>query len=202
MEQRIYHGKIISQNLAENLISQFNRGNYQVQQIGSGDKIAVQIATSNFSRSGGQTALSIYLQNVEDGVSVSMGQQGWLGVAASLGYTAFSAIRSPFKLLERLDDIAQDIESLQLVEMVWNVIDQTAKSMGAGFELSERLRRSVCTYCMTANVVGSASCVACGAPMGENQPITCKTCGFIVGADEITCPNCGSSLTPINTIKN
>ena len=198
MDQRIYHGNINPQDMAENLISYFHRGNFQVQQIGSGDKIAVQIATTQNLRSGGQTALSIYFQKVEDGVSVSIGKQTWMGIAASLGYTAFTAIRNPFKLLERLDDIAQDIESLQLSELVWNTINQTAKTLGAGFELSERLRRSVCEYCLTANMVGSPSCIACGAPMGGNQPVTCDVCGFVLTPGETICPNCGAEIVKTN----
>ncbi len=198
MDQRIYHGMINPEDLAENLISYFNRGNFRVQQIGSGEKIAIQIATSQNPPSGGQTALSVYIQKVEDGVSVSVGKQTWLGIAASLGYTAISAIRNPFKLLERLDDLAQDIESLQLSELVWNTINQTAKSLGAGFELSERLRRSVCQYCLTANLVGAPSCVACGAPMGEIQPKMCDTCGFVLTSDETICPNCGTEIIKTN----
>ena len=44
MEQRIFHGKITPSDLAQSLLAHFNRGNLRVQQIGSGDKIAVQIA--------------------------------------------------------------------------------------------------------------------------------------------------------------
>ncbi len=47
---------------------------------------------------------------------VELGQQAWLGVAASLGQTAFSVFRNPFSLIGRLDDLAQDIESMQLSE--------------------------------------------------------------------------------------
>jgi DNA-directed RNA polymerase subunit RPC12/RpoP len=72
-------------------------------------------------------------------------------------------------LLGRLDDIAQDIESLQLSEDIWKAIDNFANLKGATFELSERLRRIVCEYCNTANPVGEPSCIACGAPLGERS---------------------------------
>lgn len=194
MEQKIFHGQISPSDFSRDLISHFNRGNIKVQQVGSDDQIAVQIATNDRSTSGGKTALSINLQKVDDGVMVRIGQQAWLGVAASLGVTAFSALRNPFSLLNRLDDLAQDIESLQITEEAWRVMEATSRAMGTGTELSKRLKRMVCGFCNTANPVGESSCIACGAPLGDEQPDTCKNCGFIIQKKEKFCPNCGQAL--------
>jgi hypothetical protein len=191
MDQRIYHGKINPQDLAQSLMSNFQRGNYRVQQVGSGDKLAVQIATTQAAASGGQTALSILIQKVEDGVSVQIGRQAWAGIAASIGKSAIAALINPWNLLNRIDDLAQDFESIQLSQEAWKVIEATARALGTGYDLSDRLRRSVCPYCGVANPVGEASCVGCGAPLGEAQPITCRFCGFVVKANERVCPNCG-----------
>ena len=189
--QKIYHGSIKPSDFARDLISHFHKGNLRVQQVGSGSKITVQISTHRHARSGGQTALSVRLQSVEDGVSVSIGKQAWIGVAASLGFTALSAMRNPLHLLSRIDDIAQDIESLQLTNEVWEVIEGTAISLSAGHQLSERLKRSVCEFCETANAVGESRCIGCGAPMGGAQPITCRHCGYVTTREEKNCPNCG-----------
>jgi hypothetical protein len=194
MEQRLFHGKITPADLAQSLIAHFNRGNLRVQQIGSGEKIAVQIATAQAAVSGGQTALSINFQIVDDGVAVQIGKQNWLGVAASLGVSAISAFINPWSLLNRLDDIAQDVESLKLTEEVWQTLEATAMAIGSGYTLSDRLRRTACTYCNTANPVGEASCVACGAPLGENQPITCRNCGYVYREKIKVCLNCGKPL--------
>lgn len=194
MDQRIYHGELSTLDVARSLIAHFNRGGLQVQQIGTGDQIAVQIATPPHPASGGQTAISVNVRKVEDGLSIQVGQQAWLGVAASLGMSALSALRNPFNLLGRLDDIAQDIQSLQLTDEIWRVCDAAARAAGAGTRLSERLRRVVCSYCDTANPVGEASCIACGAPLGDDQPGTCLRCGFVITRAERTCPNCGSPL--------
>ncbi len=194
MNQRIYHGNIDPIDLANALIGYYNRGNFRVQRIGDANKLVVQIATQNRPMSGGQTALSVIFQRIEDGVSAQIGEQAWLGVAASLGVSAIAVLRNPLNLLNRLDDIAQDIESLQLSEEVWKVLDQTARSLGATQELSERLRRMTCEYCGTANAVGEPHCTACGAPLGTVQPITCRRCGYVVYQNEITCPNCGNRL--------
>ena len=194
MERRIFHGTISSNDVARALVAHFNRANLAAQQLGSGKQIIVQIASRQRPSSGGQTALTVHIREVEDGIAVQLGKQTWLGVAASLGVTALSAFRNPFSLLGRLDDLAQDIENLQLTDEVWDVIENVARMRGATFELSERLRRIKCEYCNTANPIGEPSCIACGAPLGDSQPRTCKNCGFVVKTTESSCPNCGNPL--------
>ena len=194
MDQRVYHGKLSPNDFALSLIAHFNRGNMRVHQLGGGDQMVIQIATTRQPTSGGQTALGITLQSHEDGVVVQVGKQAWLGVAASLGYTAISALRNPFSLLQRIDDLAQDIEYIQLTDEVWKVIEQTARSLGSTYELSEKLRRLVCDYCNTPNKVGEPSCIACGAPLGHLQPLTCTQCGYVITNKDKVCPNCKSSI--------
>ena len=194
MEQRIFHGTLTPNDLAQALLARFNRGNLRAQQLGNDQQVVVQIATRLGASAGGQTATTITIQSVEDGVSVGIGKQAWLGVAASLGATALAAIRNPFNLLGRLDDLAQDIENLQINQQVWETISDVARAAGATYELSERLRRVVCEYCTTANPVGEPNCLACGAPLGLAQPDTCPRCGYVVKSSEGICPNCRSPL--------
>ncbi len=101
MDQKTYHGKITPQDFSRGLFAHFHRGNLKVQQIGEGEKIIVQIATRNNPASGGQTAIGVSLQTVEDGVMVQIGKQTWGGVAASLGFSALTAFRNPLSLLSR-----------------------------------------------------------------------------------------------------
>lgn len=194
MNQRIFHGNISPSDLARALLAEFNRGNLQAQQLGRGEEIIVQIATRERRRAGGNTALSVTLKKHQDGVVVMVGEQSWLGVAASLGQTAFGALHNPFHLLGRLDSLAQDIESIQLSDRVWEVIEQYARTTGATQELSRRYRRMTCEYCGVANQVGESRCIACGAPLGKVQPRTCLNCGFVVKSDEKICPNCRAPL--------
>ncbi len=194
MERKIFHGNLQPADLARALIAEFNQGNLRALSFGEGDKIIVQVGTRSDSKSGGQTAMTVTLQSVEDGTMAELGQQAWLGLVASLGATALTAIRNPFNLLGRLDDIAQDVQSLQLSERIWAVISKAASAAGASAELSENLKRVTCEYCHVANAVGAASCSACGAPLGKIQPTTCRSCGFVVKANEKICPNCGKPL--------
>ena len=194
MEQRIYHGNLSPSDFSEPLLAHFNRGNLRAQQLGDADRLIVQIGTRPGAMAGGDTTVSVILQKVEDGVAVQIGQQAWMGIAASLGTTALAAMRNPFNLLGRLDDLAQDIQNLQINEQVWQAIDEVARAAGASQELSNRLRRTVCPYCSTANPVGEPSCIACGAPLGEVQPRTCPNCGFVVKNNETICPNCKHAI--------
>ena len=196
MEQRVYHGQITPEDLAGALIAEFSHGNLQAQVIGDPERLVVQIATRQVRASGGQTAMSVHLEKVEDGVLAKMGQQEWLGVAASLGVSALFGLRNPFNLLGRLDDIAQDIASLQIQERVWQVLHRAAQAAGAGHDISERLRRTECAYCGVAVPVGEQSCPACGAPLGGVQPRACPRCGHVVDREARTCPNCQAPLNP------
>lgn len=194
MEHKIFHGNISTTDLANALLGHYNRGNYRVQQIGDDENLIIQVATLRNSSSGGQTSIGVSVQKFEDGIMVQIGNQSWMGIAASLGKTAFLAIRNPLSLLNRIDDVAQDIESLSLRDEIWAVIDKTAAAFGVGHELSERLRRYICEYCNTPNPLGEPSCIACGAPLGGVQPMTCKNCGYIVTTNESICPNCKKRL--------
>ena len=194
MERKIFHGKIKPVDVAQSLLGEFNHGNLRAQTLGQSDKMIVQIGTPPGAASGGQTAITVTIQKVEDGIMVELGEQAWLGVAASLGASAFAALRNPFSLLGRLDDIAQDIENLQISDRIWQVIAKSAKAAGVSTELSERLKRLTCEYCGSANPVGEATCMACGAPLGKLQPTTCKNCGYVVQSGDQVCPNCHQKL--------
>jgi hypothetical protein len=194
MDPRIFHGKLKPMDVARSLSAKFNRGNLRTQHMGDERRMVVQIATRERAASGGQTALTVSIERVEDGVAIQLGEQSWMGVAASLGQTAFATLLNPWNLLGRLDDLAQDIENLKLSDQVWAAVEEVARASGASFELSERLKRAVCEYCRTANPVGEPSCVACGAPLGNVQPDTCQKCGFVISRNEKFCPNCGQPL--------
>jgi hypothetical protein len=194
MQRQFFHGKITPSDVAQALTAEFDGGNLRAQTLGSGDKVLVQIGTRPGAASGGGTALAVTIQKVTDGVMIELGRQAWLGVAASLGVTALTALRNPFALLHRLDDLAQDVESLQMGDRIWQVIGRAVLASGASRDLSERLSRLVCDYCGAANPLGEPGCVACGAPLGNAHPRACPACGFVVLRGERACPNCGETV--------
>ena len=194
MSERTYHGNIAPSDMAAALISAFNQGNMRCQQVGQGDKIMVQIATREWAQSGGKTAMSVTLQKVTDGVTVSVGQGEWLGVAASLGQTALSTLLNPWNILNRLDDIAQDITSLTLETKVWEALEHFSRTAQTTKTISARLQSVTCPYCETANKVGAANCENCGGPLGDAQPVSCPKCGNVMPPKSKFCANCGTAL--------
>ena len=190
MKRRFFHGKITPVDVAQILLAEFNRTNTKAETFGTSDKMFVQIGSRPGAQSGGQTALTVTIEDAPDGVMIEMGQQAWMGTAASLGWSALTALKNPLSLIGRIDDIAQDIENLQLPETIWKTVERAAQTAGASHELSERLKRVTCSYCHAANPVGEATCIACGAPLGKAQPKTCRHCGFAILHSEATCPNC------------
>jgi len=194
MDQRTFHGQITPQDFANALLAKFNRGGMRAQQRGRPNNLVVQIGTAQRRRSGGSTAMTVHLSAVEDGVHVNLGEQQWLGLAASLGQTALMTLLRPTSIFGRLDDVAQDISSLTLADRIMDTLKDTAATYGASYEISQRLRRLTCPYCGTANLVGDPSCVACGGPLGYEQPIACDNCGFISESGTALCPNCGEAL--------
>jgi hypothetical protein len=194
MERKIFHGKIKPVDIVQALLGEFNQGNLRAQTLGQNDKMVIQIGTQPGAQSGGQTAVTVTIQKLEDGIMVELGQQTWLGVAASLGMSALTALRNPFNLLGRLDDIAQDIENLQISERIWQVIAQSTRAAGVSTEISDRLKRLTCDYCGAANPVGEPACVACGAPLGKMQPNTCRNCGYVIRPGDKKCKNCNQPL--------
>jgi hypothetical protein len=195
MEQFTFHGPLDIEDVARALAGEFGKGNLRVQVHGDDEFQVVQIASISRPASGGRTALTVHLSRIEDGIHVKMGQQEWMGVAASLGKTALGLLRNPAFLLGRLDDLAEDISSLQLNDRVRETIERVAESVGASFQISETLRRLTCIYCLTANPVGEPHCIACGAPMGPSQPISCLHCGFVTHVGAKNCPQCGKDLS-------
>ena len=94
MDRRIFHGNISDRDLGQALVAHFNRGNLRAQQFSRKGKVIVQIATRVRPLSGGTTALTIYLERIKDGVAVQVGEQAWLGIAASIGTTILSVWRN------------------------------------------------------------------------------------------------------------
>ncbi len=191
MNLRVYHGNVTPGVFARALFARYNAGNYQVQAYGDDTNLNLQIYTRPGRQAGGETGLTVNLSQVEDGVSVQVGKQRMLGLAANFGRTALDAFRNPWSLLGNLDDIAQDVESAQLEDSVWNVIDRIARQNNAGESLSERLNSLKCPYCLTGNKIGEGNCMACGAPLGDIQPSACRRCGYVLYYKEKICPNCG-----------
>jgi ribosomal protein L40E len=194
MTQKVYHGSITPDDLAVAMQGEFSRGDLRVSRSGDATKIVINISTPQSRAAGGNTSLAVIIQQHEDGILVNMGDQEWLGIAADFGKTALDVLQNPWSIIGRLDDIAANVDSLQLPEKVWQSIERFAASKAASTQISERLRTTICLYCNAANPVGTATCIQCGAPLGDVQPGTCSKCGMVNVKEARFCANCGTSL--------
>ncbi|MBN1954030.1 MAG: zinc ribbon domain-containing protein [Anaerolineae bacterium] len=196
MEQRTYRGNIDSQELADALVTQFNGGDLKAQRVGQKDHVLVQIASRDWALGGPQTALTVGIARVEGGVDVSLGQERWLGAVADLAQTGLMALVNPISLIGRIDDIARSISGLTLPQKVWEAVEHYCNSVGASLGLATEQTMVTCPYCGVANPIGAPKCSACGAPLGDAQPVSCPRCGLLVSRDASYCGRCGASLGP------
>lgn len=195
MEQRTYRGEIEPEALADALVAQFNRGDLMAQKIGHGDHVLVQIASRDWEWGGPQTALTVGIARAEGGIQVSLGQQRWLGAVADLAQTGLMALINPISLITRIDDIARSISGLTLPQQVWEAVEHYCESVGASLGLRAEETVVVCPYCGVGNPIGAPKCSACGAPLGDAQPVACPNCGLLMEAGARFCSRCGTRLT-------
>ena len=190
MQQKTYHGKISPQDLANALVGRFTGDDMAAVVSGQGASLIVNISSSGWE--GGRTALAVGLSTVADGVMVTVGDQNILGVAADLVQTGLSALHNPLTLIGEIDDVARNVERLNLPQLVWETVDHYCQSVGAG--LTPEPTTVTCPYCGVLSPIGTGQCPACGAPLGRFQPITCPQCGKLLPADLKYCTRCGASL--------
>ena len=67
MERKIFHGNIKPVDIAQALLGEFNRGNLRAQTLGQSDKMVVQVGSRPGAASGGNTAITVTIQKMEDG---------------------------------------------------------------------------------------------------------------------------------------
>lgn len=190
MEQRTYHGKVTPRDIADVLVSRFTSDDLSAITTGDDEKIIVNISSAGYR--GGRTALAVGLGPVSDGVMVTVGDHNLLGVAADLVQTGLGALRNPLVLIGEIDDVARNVEKLNLPAQVWEAVDHYCQSVGAG--LTPDPTTVTCPYCGVLSPIGAGSCASCGAPLGRSQPITCPECGKLLPADLQYCTRCGAPL--------
>ena len=193
MEQRTYHGTLDPEQVADALIARFNQGGTAAQRLGRGDSVIVQIGTLDRYRRT-ENGLAVTITQTVDGVNVSVGQPAWLDAAADLAQAGLGALLNPVSLLGKLDEVARDVSSFNLPQQVWATVEQHCRSVGAGLGGSPQTMMIACAYCGVANQPGAPSCMGCGAPLGEVQPVYCPKCGQVAPHGTKFCARCGTKL--------
>ena len=116
------------------------------------------------------------------------------GIAADLARTGIRTLINPWYLLNELDNVARNVDWLTLRDSVWEAIDGYCQAVGGSLGVPAEARHVACPYCGTTNPIGAPKCSACGAPLGQYQPITCPKCGYLLVWNKRFCTRCGASI--------
>jgi ribosomal protein L40E len=194
MQQRVYHGGITPEGLAQALVDEWDQGETIAQAFGEADRMIVQIG----QRTGGwfgdepRQALTLDLTRIADGVEVTMGQQQWyksggqIFVGGLVGFFPFF-FTFPLGRLFGDDEIDQHLPG-----RIWQSVERYAGSPGAATGKTQRLPTVTCPECGVANPVNAERCSACGASL-QPSPV-CPRCGHTNPAGASFCNRCGAKL--------
>lgn len=146
VKQRVYHGDVQPEALADYLIQQYDpQQNIHAQKLGSGDSFIVQIGHGDDPEREKGHALSVAITRSPGeapGVAVTIGQQQWLtpgmaGYAAMMGLIALMV--TPWVLFALIWPASHVIETAFMPSGVWNSIDTFMASKGAVLDREDEL---------------------------------------------------------------
>jgi hypothetical protein len=137
VEQRVYHGDVTPEGLADHLVQRFDpQHDLQAQRLGQGDSLAVQIGRGDVPeelRNAVTVGITRALDS-EQGIAVTMGQQQWITPkiathAAMIGLVGL--LITPWALFGLLWPVSQLIGSQALPGDIWNAVETYVFSQGA-----------------------------------------------------------------------
>ena len=208
MEQRIYHGNISPDALADYLVGMFNQGygGAVAQKVGQGNQVLVQIGLLSHSGRRIRNGIGVSIARTPDGVSVATGQANWFD-DPDLGGSLIGAMWWPPLLLFPL---ARGINSYALYQDIWQAVDTYCAQAGAMQGSVTTAHAVYCHNCGVVNDEGDQVCRMCGAPLYAQQQVqqtphyqpppppgqvVCPRCGQTVSAGNF-CNNCAAPLRP------
>lgn len=203
MEQRVYHGNINPDALADYLVGMFNQGygGTVAQKVGQGNQVLVQIGLLSHSGRRIRNSIGVSIYRTPDGVSVATGQANWFD-DPDLGGSLIGALYWPPLLLFPL---ARGINSYALYQDIWQAVDSYCAQAGAMQGNVTTAHAVYCHNCGVVNNEGDQVCRMCGASLYAPQPphyqpplqgdVVCSRCGQTVSAGNF-CNNCAAPLRP------
>jgi hypothetical protein len=145
VEQRVYHGAITPNELAEFLIQKYDpQPDLQAQLIGQGDALAVQVGRGDVPEKL-RHAVTVGItrsDESEQGVVVTLGQQQWITpqmatYAAMIGLV--SLLVTPWALFALLWPVSEMVGNTSIPADIWNNVETFALSRGATLVRTEQL---------------------------------------------------------------
>lgn len=197
MEQRIYHGPIEPRRLAQALLDEWDQGETIAQAVTVEGGVVVQIGQRESGWFGEEPrqALTLGIEQLDDGVRVSLGQQQWyqeggqVFVGGLIGFFPFF-FAWPLGGLLRGPGAPPDED---LPARIWRSVEGFAAREGAATGPTRRLSTVPCPNCGVANPEGAGRCSACGAVLDQ---AACPACGGANPPGARFCIHCGTQLRP------
>jgi hypothetical protein len=213
MEQRIYHGSIDPNALAQHLLDTWEQGDTMAQALEGDEGIIVQVGsrTGGFFNDEPHTALTLALEPVADGLRVTLGEQQWyreqggqIMIGGLIGFL-------PFFFTWPLGGGRDEPVDPQLIRQVWESVERYTSQYGAAPANTRQLPRSPyaatgettrlqglsCPSCATENAPGTQRCRECGTFL---QARDCSQCGVSNPAIANFCMRCGSNLNSARAV--
>jgi predicted RNA-binding Zn-ribbon protein involved in translation (DUF1610 family) len=228
MEQRTYQGTIDLDGLAQYLLDTWDQGDTVAQALEGDEGLIVQVG----QRSGGffsdepQTALTLALEPVSDGLRVTLGEQQWYrdggGQIMVGGLIGFFPFFFTWPLGGGRDEPVDPVLTSQVWESVDRYVQPAGAATGATKQLPQqpgaatgattrlpqqpgattgattRLADIACPSCGTANVREAERCRECGTYL---QARACPQCGVANPATANFCMRCGSTLSSTRSVE-
>lgn len=145
MEQRVYHGSITPEGLANYLVQHYDpQENLQAQKVGEGNSLLVQIGHGD-NPAEMRHAVTVAIagsHSEEPGVTVTMGQRQWI-TEEEATHAAFwgllALLLTPWVLFALLWPLSEMISRSTLPADIWTTIDTYAASQGSAIGQVESL---------------------------------------------------------------
>jgi ribosomal protein L40E len=215
MEQRIYHGSLDPNALAQHLLDTWDQGDTVAQALESDEGIMVQVGdrTGGFFSDEPHTALTLALEPLTDGLRATLGEQQWyrdqggqIMVGGLIGFF-------PFFFTWPLGGGRDEPVDPELTSQLWESIEAYTRQYGAwtgetrqlqqppsaATGATTRLQGVRCPSCGTENQPGAERCRECGTFL---QARDCPQCGVSNPATANFCMRCGSNLNRMHTVND
>lgn len=191
MTQRMFHGTITANNMADQLAARFNDRFHRTTRTSAPGSAVIQIGSKH------GTPVTLHISDTQGGVLVTMSRdRDWLDRAADAGEMIERAASGNLvSLLALIPEIAGELRKDNISPAVWNAINDICRlSRALAGEKNAPLNPKVCPYCQTANLPAYESCQACGGVLPVDLPRCCPKCSRAHTSDALFCQACGTRL--------